>query len=89
VSWWDHAKAWLFPAWLKHLITERDNSTPDAKRIIALAGTVEYLWLPIHSVVINHSPMDFQSYALGLAAILTSVGAMLGLAASSERPPNG
>ncbi|RAK51186.1 hypothetical protein [Phenylobacterium soli] len=86
---WQRIKGWLFPAWLRHLVTERDNETLDAKRMIALAGTVEYLWLPIHSVAINHSPMDFQSFALGLAAILTSVGAMLGLASSSERPPNG
>ena len=82
-------KAFFYPAWLKHLITERDNETPDAKRMIAIAIVAEYLWLPAHSVVINHSPFDANSYALGGAAILTSVGAMLGLAAASERPPNG
>lgn len=86
---WQRIKGFFYPTWLKQLVTEKDNETPDAKRLIALAMVAEYLYLPAHSVVINHSPMDFNSFAMGGAALLAGVGAMLGLGAASERPPNG
>lgn len=81
--------SFLYPRWLRHLITEADCHTVDVKRVIGLAGTGSFFGLAAWSVVINHSPFDAQSYGIGLGALLTAVGAAIGLGASGERPPRG
>lgn len=79
----------LYPRWLRHMITEADCHTVDVKRVIGIAGTASFFYLGFHSVVINHNPFDAQSYGIGLGALLTAVGAAIGLGKAGERPPNG
>lgn len=82
-------KQFFYPTWVRHLITEADNQTVDVKRVIGIAGTGSFFYLGFHSVVLNHSPFDAQAYGIGLGALLTAVGAAIGLGRSGERPADG
>lgn len=58
------------PIWLKELLTEADNATPDFLRIIAIVGVVVYLGLAIA----NWQHFDPQAFGIGYGAVLLAAG---------------
>lgn len=66
------------PKFLQHILTEPDNKTFCPVRLIALAGSLQYLT----TTAINfwkHAVFDPQAFAVGLGALLAGVGAALKL----------
>lgn len=78
-------RAALYPSWVRQIITEGDNQTVDVKRVMALTGALSFFYLGWHAVVINRAPFEAQSYGIGFAAMMASVGAMLALGEKSEK----
>lgn len=66
------------PKFLKHWLTEPDNTTWCPVRAIAILGSFQYLVLGIASYV-QHATFDPQNYAIGFGALLGGVGVALGL----------
>lgn len=58
------------PAWLRELLTEADNATPDFLRIIACGGVLVFLGLAIK----NYVTFDPQAFGVGFAAVLLAAG---------------
>lgn len=69
---------------IMNVITEPDNRTPCVARLIAIAGSLQYLGLAI-AHYIQHGVFDAQSYAVGFGALLGGVGVALGL--KRDSPP--
>ncbi len=58
------------PTWLKELLTEADNVTPDFLRIIACFGVLVFLGLAVK----NHAAFDPQAFGIGFGAVLLAAG---------------
>lgn len=58
------------PVWLRELLTEADNSTPDFLRIIAVLGVLVFLGL----AVVNWSNFEPISFGTGFGAVLLAAG---------------
>lgn len=58
------------PVWLRELLTEADNATPDFLRIIACLGVLVFLGLAIW----NHAAFDPATFGGGFAAVLLAAG---------------
>ena len=58
------------PVWLRELLTEADNSTPDFLRIIAVGGVLVFLGLAIK----NWLTFDPQAFGIGFGAVLMAAG---------------
>lgn len=66
------------PAWLKELLTEDDNRTPDIAVIGWAFGIVSFVSLSGYSVVSDpHHHFDMEAFGIGFAAILTAGAAAL------------
>lgn len=71
----------MIPAWLRELLTEANNSTPDLVRITAAAGVVVYLALAI----VNWQHFEPQAFGIGYGAVLLAAG---GAVRINEGPSN-
>jgi hypothetical protein len=69
---------------LKHILTEPDNSTFCPARLVALAGSFQYLGLNI-AHYIQHGIFDPQAFAVGFGALLAGTGVALGLKKDSPQ----
>jgi len=72
------------PKFLKHILTEPDNSTFCPVRLVALLGSLQYLALSAAGYI-QHATFDPQAYAIGLGALLGGVGVALGLKKDSKK----
>jgi hypothetical protein len=59
------------PVWLRELLTEADNRTPDFLRIIAVGGVLVFLGLALK----NWASFDPMAFGTGFAAVLVAAGA--------------
>lgn len=59
------------PPWLRELLTEADNATPDFLRIIACLGVIVFLGLAI----VNWSVFEPITFGTGFGAVLVAAGA--------------
>jgi hypothetical protein len=75
------------PKFLQHILTEPDNSTFCPVRLIALAGSFQYLGLAIAQYV-QHATFDPQGYAVGLGALIGGVGVALKLKKDTNDAPD-
>jgi hypothetical protein len=73
-------------AWL-HCVTGPDNKTHDVVRWVAALGSLHALFLCGWDVVGLHNHFDIQNYGVGFGAMLTGVGAALGLKKDTEPRP--
>ncbi len=68
---------------LMDILTESDNRTVDAVRVLAVLAVVIGLalqvWVVIRWVGPAPQPFDFQEFGLGLGAVFAGVGAALKL----------
>jgi spore maturation protein SpmB len=67
-----------FKHMLKQCLTEPDNETFCPIRIVSVMGVLTFFGLAVANYV-QHAAFDPQAFALGLGALLTGVGAALGL----------
>jgi hypothetical protein len=70
---------------IKQLFTEPDNQTFCPVRLLAVAGSLQYLALGVAHYV-QHAVFDPQGFAIGFGALLGGVGAALGLKKDSPKP---
>lgn len=63
---------------LKNILTEKDNITYDAGRVLWVAGTVAFICFTGYQVF-RQGTFDASSYGIGLGSLLTGGGAGLGL----------
>lgn len=72
------------PVWLKELLTEADNATPDFLRIIAVMGVVVFLALS----VANWASFDPATFGVGFGAVLLAAGSAVRInEGPREMPP--
>ena len=72
------------PAWLRELLTEADNATPDFLRIIACLGVLVFLGLSIANWQ-TFNPLEFGT---GFGAVLLAAGGAVRLnEGPREQPP--
>jgi hypothetical protein len=72
------------PVWLKELLTEADNVTPDFLRILACLGVLVFLSL----AVANWRAFDPMAFGTGFGAVLVAAGAAVRLnEGPREQPP--
>lgn len=79
----------LYPGWLREMITEADNATHDAKRIIGLGMAGQFMWLNAHAVVFNHQAFDPVAFGTGAGAVIAGLGVAIGLSANAENKSDG
>ena len=65
--------------WVRQLISGKDNTSPDATKIIALLAGMQGLFLQGWEVVAKGAAFDMQSFGIGVGALLTTLGVALGL----------
>jgi len=70
--------------WLRLLTSSRDNQTPDIIRIGSILFGMWALGLTAWDVLVLNHQFDMLNYSGGVAAILTSTGAALGLKRKDE-----
>ena len=58
------------PVWLRELLTEADNATPDFLRIIAVISVLVFLGLAI----VNWARFSPAEFGVGLGAVLMAAG---------------
>ena len=70
------------PVWLRELLTEADNATPDFLRIIACLGVLVYLGL----AVANWRTFDPLAFGTGFGAVLLAAGGAVRLNEGPTKP---
>lgn len=68
-----------------NIFTEPDNQTFCPVRLLAVAGSVQYLALSITHYV-QHAVFVPQDFAVGFAALLSGVGVALGIKKDTQPP---
>lgn len=66
------------PNFVKHWLTEPDNTTFCPVRCAAILGVLHYFGTST-AAYIQHGTFDPQAWAIGFGALLAGVGAALGL----------
>ena len=69
---------------LKHIMTGPDGETYVPGRFLWVMGSLEFLGLAAHHVVIQGKDFDATAYGTGLSAILIAGGAGVFLSAKKE-----
>jgi Zn-dependent protease len=73
---------------VRNLLTESDNTTYDAGRVLWAAGVIVFLGLAVYVTVKRDQPeFDFQAFGIGFGAVLAAGGGMV--AWMREPPRNG
>jgi hypothetical protein len=63
---------------LKHILTESDNSTYDVGRVLWAVGVLVFLFLTVYCTVKHDEPsFDAQAFGIGFAAVLAAGGGMV------------
>ncbi len=64
--------------WIRHMLTEKDNSTFDAGRGLAVLSVLVFLGLTIYVVAFKGGEWRMQEFGIGLGAVFVAVGAYIG-----------
>ena len=59
--------------WIKKLF-EDPNGIPDEARVSAMLLVLGYVGMGAWSIVMEHRPMDFQQYGVGIGAMAAGIG---------------
>lgn len=81
--------SWIYPKWIKQVITEANNEVVDIKRVIGIGLAAQYSFLSFHAVVFAHQVFDMVAFATGSAAVVAGVGVAIGIGASGESKADG
>ena len=63
--------------YVRHWLTESDNTTHDLYRVLSLLAILTGLGLTIYSVVAKGQPFDIQTFGIGIGTLFTGCGAAL------------
>jgi hypothetical protein len=74
-----------FPKWLREMLTEVDNVTPDFLRILAVVGVIVFLVL----ACVNHAGFSPIEFGTGLGAVLLAAGGAVRLNEGPVTPAAG
>lgn len=75
---------------IRNMVTGADNTTHDVVRIIAALCGPAGLFYQGWDVIAQHAHFDIQQFGIGVGAMLTGIGAALGLKRDTEpKPPQG
>jgi len=66
-------------SWVTKLLSGKDNTSPDATKIIAGLAGLQGLFLQGWEVIVKGSAFNMQEFGVGAAALLAALGVALGL----------
>ena len=70
--------------WFKHLLSGKDNQTPDAVRVMGFVGFLQGMGLQFYDTVIRGNAFDLQAFGIGMGVLFGAIGAALGLKKDTE-----
>lgn len=73
--------------WLRDIVTGVDGVTHDIVRWAAALGSLNAIGLAAYDVIGHAAHFDFQSYGIGMGAMLGGVGAALKMKQDTEPKP--
>lgn len=65
--------------YLRHWLTESDNTTHDLYRVLSLVAILTGLGLSVYTVVVKNQPFDIQTFGIGVGTLFAGCGAALAL----------
>lgn len=78
--------SWIYPTWVKQIITEANNEIVDVKRLIGIGLAGQFSFLGFQSVAVNHQAFDPVAFGTGAAAVVAGIGIATGLGKPGETP---
>lgn len=85
--------SWVYPKWVKQVITEANGEVVDIKRLAGIFFAGQFSFQGLWSVIANHQAFDPVSFGTGALAILGGIGVSIGLghtgeAKAPDQPPS-
>lgn len=76
-------KSWIATVF-RHLLSGKDNRTPDIARVIWFLMSVEFMVLAAVAVATNKQDISFNDFGVGAAALLAAGGIAVGMKTKAE-----